>query len=79
MLTPQDRLLDETGYESDVLREAARRLNFIGVLAVRYKPPELLQFLADLAQGLKRFEGSLQRKEQTGRETSGCAWIKPLP
>ena len=60
---PCDRLLDETSYESDVLREAARRLNFIGVLADRYGPPELLRFLDDLAQGLKRSAGLRLRKE----------------
>jgi hypothetical protein len=35
-------------YESTVLREAAEKLNFIWRLAYAYKPPELLQFLADL-------------------------------
>ena len=58
MGTPCDRLLDETSYESEVLREAARRLNFIGILASRYKPPELLRFLDDLAQGLRVSRGA---------------------
>jgi hypothetical protein len=48
------RLIREEDYESQVLREAAEKLNFIYGLANAYRAPELLDFLHALAQGLSR-------------------------
>ena len=45
------------GMRAGRLMAVTRRLNFIGILARRYKPPELLRFLDDLAQGLRVSRG----------------------
>lgn len=50
------RLLREEDFDSDVLREAAEKLNFIYRLARTYRAPELLEFLDAVAEGLLRPE-----------------------
>lgn len=52
----QDPLLLEDDFDSALLGEAAKRLNFIYRLARRYRAPELLEFLDAVAEGLLRQE-----------------------
>ena len=46
-------LLSVEEYESGVLREAAKSLNFIWLCARAYRAPELLEFLEALRSRLK--------------------------
>lgn len=44
---------EEEEFESKVLREAARTMNFVWELAAAYRAPELVAFLRALAGGLE--------------------------
>ena len=61
-----DRLLCVEDFDSDVLREAAEKLNVISRLAFMYRAPELLRFLGALAKSLAHLESRL-RAERAAR------------
>jgi hypothetical protein len=49
-------LVEKEDFESKVLQEAAKSLNFINLLARAYRAPELLDFMEQLALGLERLK-----------------------
>ncbi len=49
------RHLLEERWKSKVLREAAKSLNFIGLMAATYRAPEFLEFIEELYRGIDRW------------------------
>lgn len=54
------RILEEEGWTSAVMREAAARVNFLWRVAWVYRAPEPLAFMEALASGIERRKEALE-------------------
>jgi hypothetical protein len=71
MIKLKGALVPEEEFYCTTLREAARILNVIGLLARVYGRPEPVRFLGVLGRSLSRVESSPPPRSPRGRDRSG--------